>query len=518
LVIEHHQQGTLVHGTRKDDYQLRRVLHNHGFRWSGNLNAWYLPRPWTFSTRARRVGSLTADLRQAHSSFTMRTQPPAPADTDDSPPGPLPAADPYTDVRQARRDHFEAVSDYWALTGTPAGNNVMSAYPESGARPDALALNAAYKAVHVSWDEAFAGDPHEVAGRFTAWVQAAAVLSRNLAAERHRAPKFRQTLDTFVGSASRLASRTQATAQDPAAWARVFADVPGNAPASDPGPEQAAVPDPAPLAAGSPGPGTVAPQDETARQGSGKSGDVPVAPVVPGPEAPTVPDACRSAADLRRLAAAYGLGTGTGRAGPRGAELTVVHDDGRTVLLHDDIGGTTAGGHRLNPGEVPAYLAAYASHPQLPPRCLADLIRQDPAVPGTLTLTGAREIAARHDLDVRIRRSGGQSYITFREPGIGGPPVLSYPAGTGSARHGPCEVPVAVIGSSTGAYGAVWSQAELRKVLGSCGARVLEGEVALGHAKQAFESDEPLSAEQRTQLRDLLGALIAQAKQRAQAA
>ena len=99
------------------------------------------------------------------------------------------------------------------------------------------------------------------------------------------------------------------------------------------------------------------------------------------------------------------------------------------------------------PARSPAYLAAYASHPQLPPRCLADLIRQDPAAPGTLTLSGAREIAARHDLEVRIRRCGGQVYITFREPGIGGPPVLSYPAGTGSARHGPCEVPVAAIDS-----------------------------------------------------------------------
>ena len=150
-------------------------------------------------------------------------------------------------MRQARHDHFEAVSDYWALTRTPAGNNVMSTYPESGARPDALALNAAYKAVHVSWDEAFAGDPHEVAGRFTAWVQAAAALSRNLAAERHRAPVFRQTLDTFIGSATRLASRTQATAQDPAAWARVFAGVPGNAPASA-RPRRSRAPGPCPAA------------------------------------------------------------------------------------------------------------------------------------------------------------------------------------------------------------------------------------------------------------------------------
>ena len=41
----------------------------------------------------------------------------------------------------------------------------------------------------------------------------------------------------------------------------------------------------------------------------------------------------------------------------------------------------------------------------------------------------------------------GQSYITFCEPGITGLPVLSYPAGTGSALHGPSTVPVAAIDS-----------------------------------------------------------------------
>ena len=121
----------------------------------------------------------------------------------------------------------------------------MSTYPESGARPDALALNAAYKAARVSWEEAFAGDPHEVAGRFTAWVQAASALSRNLAAEQHRAPKFRQTLDTFIGSAARLASRAQATAQDPAAWAHVFADLPGS-PGQQDGPGTSRDPGPCP--------------------------------------------------------------------------------------------------------------------------------------------------------------------------------------------------------------------------------------------------------------------------------
>ena len=158
-----------------------------------------------------------------------------------------------------------------------------------------------------------------------------------------------------------------------------------------------------------------------------------------------MPAACRIAADLRQLAAAYGLSIDTESAGARGTQLTVVHDDGRIVLLHDDSSGTSAGGYRLDPGEVPAYLAAYARHPQLPSRCLADLVRQDPGAPGSLTLAGAREIAARHDLEIRIRRARGQAYITFCEPGTAGPPVLSYPAGTGTACHGPCTVPVAAI-------------------------------------------------------------------------
>jgi chromate reductase len=49
--------------------------------------------------------------------------------------------------------------------------------------------------------------------------------------------------------------------------------------------------------------------------------------------------------------------------------------------------------------------------------------------------------------------------------------------------------PVAVIGASTGMFGAVWAQAELRKVLSSTGARVVPGEVALGHAHTRFADD-----------------------------
>jgi chromate reductase len=50
----------------------------------------------------------------------------------------------------------------------------------------------------------------------------------------------------------------------------------------------------------------------------------------------------------------------------------------------------------------------------------------------------------------------------------------SRPAGASPLRN----KPVAVIGASTGMFGAVWAQAELRKVLGATGARVLDVELA----------------------------------------
>jgi chromate reductase, NAD(P)H dehydrogenase (quinone) len=49
--------------------------------------------------------------------------------------------------------------------------------------------------------------------------------------------------------------------------------------------------------------------------------------------------------------------------------------------------------------------------------------------------------------------------------------------------------PVAVVGASTGAFGAVWSQAELRKVLASAGARVIEREFPVPSADEAFHED-----------------------------
>ncbi len=60
---------------------------------------------------------------------------------------------------------------------------------------------------------------------------------------------------------------------------------------------------------------------------------------------------------------------------------------------------------------------------------------------------------------------------------------VSRPIATNPMRN----KPVAVIGASTSAFGGVWAQAELRKVLAALGARVLEVELAVPHAHERFD-------------------------------
>jgi chromate reductase len=77
--------------------------------------------------------------------------------------------------------------------------------------------------------------------------------------------------------------------------------------------------------------------------------------------------------------------------------------------------------------------------------------------------------------------------------------------------------PVAVVGASTGAFGAVWAQAELRKVLAATGARVVDGEVALGHAPTRFDEHGRLSDDQiRAELQEVMSTLASEVEQRAQ--
>jgi chromate reductase len=67
----------------------------------------------------------------------------------------------------------------------------------------------------------------------------------------------------------------------------------------------------------------------------------------------------------------------------------------------------------------------------------------------------------------------------------------------------------AVIGASTGLFGAVWAQAEVRKALKASGAHVLDSELPVGMADYAFAEDGSLADPELTQrLRDLLGDLV----------
>ena len=74
--------------------------------------------------------------------------------------------------------------------------------------------------------------------------------------------------------------------------------------------------------------------------------------------------------------------------------------------------------------------------------------------------------------------------------------------------------PVAVVGASTGAFGAVWAQAELRKVLSSLGARVLDLELAVPHAHTRFDDGLLVDDEIRGRLAEAVEALVAEARVR----
>ncbi len=74
--------------------------------------------------------------------------------------------------------------------------------------------------------------------------------------------------------------------------------------------------------------------------------------------------------------------------------------------------------------------------------------------------------------------------------------------------------PVLVIGASTGAFGAAWAQAELRKVLAALGARVLDVEFPVPHAHTRFEEGELTDEEIRAGLAAAVAALAEETRQR----
>jgi chromate reductase len=65
---------------------------------------------------------------------------------------------------------------------------------------------------------------------------------------------------------------------------------------------------------------------------------------------------------------------------------------------------------------------------------------------------------------------------------------VSRPVATSVLRN----KPALVVGASTGMFGAVWAQAETRKVLSTIGARVIDRELPVAQADEAFGHDDRL--------------------------
>jgi chromate reductase len=71
---------------------------------------------------------------------------------------------------------------------------------------------------------------------------------------------------------------------------------------------------------------------------------------------------------------------------------------------------------------------------------------------------------------------------------------------------------VAVVGASEGQFGAMWAQADLRKILGVAGARVVSDELPVARAHEKFDANgRLLDAELHERLRLVLSTLAAEA-------
>ena len=132
----------------------------------------------------------------------------------------------------------------------------------------------------------------------------------------------------------------------------------------------------------------------------------------------------------------------------------------------------------------------------------------EPAHPGRgAPASSDRRRRRRPDRDARVQR------VDSRRP--------EERAGLGVAavsRNSLRGKPVAVVGASTGLFGAVWAQAETRKVLGVIGADVIDHELPVGQADTAFGvNGELVEPEQRAALAELVNILSAQAAAQEQA-
>jgi N12 class adenine-specific DNA methylase len=385
LLIEHDQQGSLVHGTDKDDLTLRGLLHEHGFRWSRTLTAWYLPRRWSFSTRDHRVTALTARLKRDRRSFTVRGQPPVPA-ADGSPAEPVPTGqangEPGT---QAQETPSSAAGTHAVPAATDAALGARAGQPPDAPGADRrLSRLPPGTRVHARPGRS----EHE---EVVTLISGPRPFSRDLPA-------------TYVGETA----GGQRCTVDPA---RITAILGTTLPAAhsevpstdktdrDTGQDQAPLPE--------------SPQDP----GTGSAGNPAVAPVGDAPTdaaGSTTAAIWRAPQDAARLAAAgnctYHLYRATGGASITRCVVSAMPPQTAAGYLS----ATPAGAwtetwrgqdHPLGPGAVPG--------PDYP-----------------ITLSEARALAAAARLEVHITRAAGRAYVSLAEPGAASAPALSFEYGS----------------------------------------------------------------------------------------
>jgi chromate reductase len=116
-----------------------------------------------------------------------------------------------------------------------------------------------------------------------------------------------------------------------------------------------------------------------------------------------------------------------------------------------------------------------------------------------------------HDEVARLRHAiDSADAVLFSTPEYNGtmPGHLKQAVDWASRPHGSSALwgkPVAAIGASVTAYGAMWAQDHLRKALGLAGARVLDVELAVDTAHTRFDSHGRLTD---PELRQRLAALV----------
>jgi chromate reductase len=126
----------------------------------------------------------------------------------------------------------------------------------------------------------------------------------------------------------------------------------------------------------------------------------------------------------------------------------------------------------------------------------------DEAGPPDITVARLRDAVARADAILIATPEYNGSLPGQLKNGLD---WLSRPYASNPLRN----KPTAVIGASPGVFGAVWAQAQTRRILAAIGARVLDRELPIGSVSEKFDAtgrllDDGLAA----QLRDLLDELV----------